>query len=239
MRTYGSLFIVVGMLVLAMTSAQAQNESTARIGEVIIVGNTKTPDAEIRKQLDFYPGEILRYPSLRLAEEKLTKLGNFVVDARKGIRPTVSVLDNDGPFKDILVKVQEAGSPKNEAARQVSLLALMKSMDGFRKKLPPPQGLGEMNGVGTPDIDGEVHPGSHLWGIATRMEVKTRAECLILLTYLKDRQLKIRHIAAFALENVVKAYPNGFPAGAHDELDSDQHRRMVLAFVAGIEKLTD
>jgi hypothetical protein len=54
---------------------------------------------------------------------------------------------------------------------------------------------------------------------------------------LKDRQLKIRHIAAFALEDVVKAYPTGFPESSLDRLDSDQHRRMVQAFVAGFEKL--
>jgi hypothetical protein len=28
---------------------------------------------------------------------------------------------------------------------------------------------------------------------------------------LKDPRVKIRHIAAFAIENVVKAYPDGFP----------------------------
>jgi len=94
-----------------------------------------------------------------------------------------------------------------------------------------------MNGMGTPDVDGEVRPDSYLWGFATRIGVKTRTDCMILLTYLKDRQVKIRHIAAFALETVVMAYPNGFPAGSLDQLDSDQHRTMVEAFVSGIEKL--
>jgi hypothetical protein len=39
------------------------------------------------------------------------------------------------------------------------------------------------------------------------------------------------------LEGIVKAYPNGFPAGSLDKLDSDEHQKMVQAVVAGIEKL--
>jgi len=39
--------------------------------------------------------------------------------------------------------------------------------------------------------------------------VKTRAECAALMTYLKDPDPKIRRIAAFAIEGVVKAYPVG------------------------------
>src|SRR5262249_46154069 len=48
------------------------------------------------------------------AEKNLARLHLFVVDRRKGIRPTVTVLDSDGdsPFKDILVTVQEAKSNK-------------------------------------------------------------------------------------------------------------------------------
>jgi uncharacterized protein (TIGR03067 family) len=129
----------------------------------------------------------------------------------------------------------EAGPGERAAADNLD--ALLRAMDGFRTKLPPPQGIGEMNGAGTADADGEVHPDSHLWGIATRLGVKTRAECLVLLTYLKDPRVKVRHIAAFALEGLVRAYPNGFPAGALDRVDSDQHRDMVRAFVVGIEKL--
>jgi hypothetical protein len=60
--------------------------------------------------------------------------------------------------------------------------AVMKAMDGFRKKLPEPQGLGEMNGLGVEDIDGQSHPDSHLAGIAKRLGVTTRAECVALMT---------------------------------------------------------
>jgi hypothetical protein len=88
-----------------------------------------------------------------------------------------------------------------------------------------------------PDVDGKVNPDSHLHGIATRLGAKTRADCMVLLTYLKDRDSKIRRIAAFALEGIVKAYPNGFPSGSLDKLDSPEHRKMVKAFAAGIEKL--
>jgi hypothetical protein len=130
-----------------------------------------------------------------------------------------------------------AENEKKEPAKQKpEPTALMKTMEGFRTKLGPPSltGNGFANGK---DEAGEPYWDNQLREVATRMGVKTRADCMFLLTYLKDRQLKIRHIAAFALEDVVKAYPKGFPESSLDKLDSDQHRRMVQAFVAGIEKL--
>ncbi len=114
---------------------------------------------------------------------------------------------------------------------------VMRAMDGFRKKLPEPVGLSEMNGAGVDDIHGVTHPDSHLDGIAARLGVTTRAECLALLTYLKDPDPKIRRIAAFAIEGVVKAYPSGMSSDDIHKVDSEGHRRMVAAFIAGIEKL--
>jgi hypothetical protein len=117
--------------------------------------------------------------------------------------------------------------------------AVMKAMDGFRKTLPEAQGLGEMNGRGVPDIAGNAHPDTHLRGIATRLGVKTRAECLALMTYLKDPDPKLRRIAAFALEGVEKAYPNGMSSSDMQDVESEGHRAMVRKFTAGIEKLAE
>jgi hypothetical protein len=115
--------------------------------------------------------------------------------------------------------------------------AMMKAMDGFRRKLPEPQGLNEMNGPGVKDIDGNSYPDSHLNGIANRLRVGTRAECLALMTYLKDPDPKIRRIAVFALEGVVKAYPNGMSSNDIQDVTSEGHRKMVKAFADGIDKL--
>lgn len=114
---------------------------------------------------------------------------------------------------------------------------LMRAMDGFRKKLPEPHGLAEQNGLGVADINGNTHPDSHLNGIAKRLNVKTRAECMALLTYLKDPDPKIRRIAAFAIEGMVKAYSSGMSSEDMQKVDSDGHRRMVKAFIVEIEKL--
>jgi hypothetical protein len=114
---------------------------------------------------------------------------------------------------------------------------VLKAMDGFRKKFPEPVGLGEENGRGVPDIDGVAHPDSHLNGIATRLGVKTKAECVALMTYLKDPDPKIRRIAAFAIEGVVKAYPGGMSSSDMQDVASEGHRKMVKAFTVGIEKL--
>jgi outer membrane protein assembly factor BamA len=80
------------------------------VGNVIIVGNTVTRDNVIRRQLQVYPGQILEYPNLKVAELNLARLNIFEMNQELGIRPTVTVLDPEGDsiYKDVLVSVQEA-----------------------------------------------------------------------------------------------------------------------------------
>lgn len=79
------------------------------VGQVIVVGNTTTKMNVILRQVPLYPGQILSYPDLRVAERNLARLNIFEADGDKGTRPTLEVLDPDGPnpVKDILVNVQE------------------------------------------------------------------------------------------------------------------------------------
>lgn len=85
-----------------------EDKPMAYVGQVIIVGNTVTQDRVIRRMLqELQPGQILRYPELGYAERDLARLGLFEMNPELGIRPTVQALDTPGPFKDILVKVQE------------------------------------------------------------------------------------------------------------------------------------
>ena len=78
---------------------------------------------------------------------------------------------------------------------------LLKTVEGFRKELPPPANMGEMNGFSiTKEGDGKHVLMSHLGGIARRLQVKTKMECLVLLTLLNDRDVRIRYIAAEAIE---------------------------------------
>jgi outer membrane protein assembly complex protein YaeT len=85
-----------------------EDKPQAYVGEVIIVGNTVTQDRVIRRMLQgVQPGQVLRYPELRIAERDLARLNIFEMNPELGIRPTVQALESPGPFKDILVKVQE------------------------------------------------------------------------------------------------------------------------------------
>lgn len=79
----------------------------ARVGQIFVVGNGKTPMDVILRELDLYPGQVLSYSSLRSAEKKLAALKRFVVDPEAGIRPTVTVLAPGGSFCDVLVTVKE------------------------------------------------------------------------------------------------------------------------------------
>ncbi len=87
----------------------------ARVGEIVIVGNRKVPDAVIRQHLPLLPGQVLQEKDLRAAEESLRRL--FADEARGGSRPSVTVLDNerDRRYKDILVTVQDSISPEARA----------------------------------------------------------------------------------------------------------------------------
>jgi hypothetical protein len=98
---------------LARVGLTLHMHKPARVGQVIIVGNETTPDSVIRGALSFYPGQVLHYSALRQSEKKLAETGLFIVDETRGIRPTITVLDdptNSGPYKDILVNVQEPGA---------------------------------------------------------------------------------------------------------------------------------
>ncbi len=81
----------------------------ASVGEIKIIGNSVTRENVIRRQLLFFPGQLLSVPAMRASEANLRRLGIFKVEPENGIAPTVTVLDPDGPspFKDVLVEVQE------------------------------------------------------------------------------------------------------------------------------------
>jgi len=87
----------------------AGNKPPTLIGQIFIVGNTKTAQGVILEACPFYPGAVLKFPDLQQAERNLRKLGIFEDDPAKGIRPTVLVMDpnEESPYKDILIQVQE------------------------------------------------------------------------------------------------------------------------------------
>ncbi len=81
----------------------------AKVAQVIIVGNEVTQDRVIRRVVGLYPGQILQYPELKIAEKNLAKLNIFKTDGETGVHPSLSVLDENSEkeYKDILVQVQE------------------------------------------------------------------------------------------------------------------------------------
>src|SRR5260370_13918316 len=58
--------------------------------------------------MGIYPGQVLRFPELRLAERALMKLGIFEMDPEKGSKPTITPVPTSDPnVQDILVVVKE------------------------------------------------------------------------------------------------------------------------------------
>lgn len=88
-----------------------EEQVPARVGRVIVIGNTRTAQNVILRQVPLEPGQVLTYPDIRVTERNLARLGIFKSTPDGSIRPTVTVQDNPSApfseFKDILVQVEE------------------------------------------------------------------------------------------------------------------------------------
>jgi hypothetical protein len=106
----GLPFAILAGLFVALPLAAAEKPC---IGRIVIIGNTETPASFIQEMVAFKAGDRFQYPLVRLAERHLAQSGRFVVDAERGIRPTVRPLkENDpGPVVDLIIVVQER--PRN------------------------------------------------------------------------------------------------------------------------------
>jgi outer membrane protein assembly complex protein YaeT len=85
-----------------------QEQPPVRVGNVFIVGNTRTRQDVILRQVPLFPGDVLQFPNLLEAEKNLARLDIF--NSQDGsVRPTVKVLDPESPngFRDILITVEE------------------------------------------------------------------------------------------------------------------------------------
>ncbi len=99
---------------------KAEEEAPLRVGNVFVVGNSKTPQTVILAQVQIYPGQVLTLPDLRAAERRLEKLNLFEVNPDKGIRPTVSPIDSayGSDYRDLVVRVVEKpGAPPPQPRR--------------------------------------------------------------------------------------------------------------------------
>jgi outer membrane protein assembly complex protein YaeT len=96
---------------LVRVNYQVEEQTVAYVGQVFIVGNERTRQNVILRQLGLYPGQVLTYPDLRLAERNLARLGIFQISPDGSSKPTVTVLENpndpNNQYEDILVSVTE------------------------------------------------------------------------------------------------------------------------------------
>jgi hypothetical protein len=134
--------------------------------------------------------------------------------------------------------VAGCGAPRSVPAEQTDGPAkLIQKMEDLRTIVPPPQGLGEVNGFTLKEL--EPYTTSHLSGVARRLGAKSRAECLVLLTYLKDPDPRLRFIAFQAIYEAVDGYHNGIASDAENIFDtrSAGHLLQVRRFVELIDKI--
>jgi outer membrane protein insertion porin family len=93
---------------------EVNEEAPARVGQIFVVGNDRTMQNVILRQVPLYPGQILTYPDLKQAENNLKRLNIFEMSPDGGGGPKVTVLDNplnpNCEYKDILISVTEAST---------------------------------------------------------------------------------------------------------------------------------
>src|SRR5262249_11461346 len=85
----------------------------ARVGRLILVGGDRTKHKAIRKEVPLYPGQVLAYPNLRVAERNLARLPIF---ADAPVKPAIFVRDDptdpDDPYKDVVIQAQGQHTPE-------------------------------------------------------------------------------------------------------------------------------
>ena len=128
------------------------------------------------------------------------------------------------------------GCSQPAAKKEPKASKVLDAMEGFRKKIPPDT-RPELPDTGMTAEGMEPYTLYHLAWVAEGLGVATRTECLVLLTYLKDSDLKLRFIAAHAIDKATNAYPNGMNIENITDIGSEGHRKMLFRFLEVIEKL--
>ena len=128
------------------------------------------------------------------------------------------------------------GAPTAQAAMHPRASKVLDAMEGFRKKIPDDtRGLFTRTEMAYKGLEPYTMP--HLRQVAEGLGVGTQKECLMLLTYLKDADLKLRFIAQHAIDKATNAYPGGMSIECCTDTGSEAHRKMLFRFLEVIDKL--
>lgn len=162
--------------------------------------------------------------------------GNTLVVCWGSVRPSQFASDKDSKTA-LMVLRREKGGPINSPQEDPSLVAkVLGAMEGFRKTIPPDR-RGPLAGTGESVKELGPYTFPHLAQVAEGLGVTTKQECLALFAHLKDPDLKLRFIAAHAIDKATRAYPAGLSAEAFLDTGSEAHRRMLLRFLEVIGAL--
>ena len=120
-----SMMLMIVSAVVAADAPAKNSKDRFKVGQVIIVGNAKIPDAVIRRFLTFYPGGQANLEELKQVERRMGRSWLFRVNKEEGIRPTI--VEIDGPpgsdYKDVLVTITESASAYRYFAFRQTLMS--------------------------------------------------------------------------------------------------------------------
>jgi len=90
---------------------EKKEKKPARVGQIFVIGNTRTRMSVILRQFGLFLGQVLDYSEIRRAERNLARLNIFRCSPDGAVRPTITVVDGpegpDSEFKDVIIKVEE------------------------------------------------------------------------------------------------------------------------------------
>ncbi len=91
---------------LCTVQYEMEEAPVSRVGQIIIIGNERTRQNVILRQLPLYPGQVLTYPDIAVGKRNLQRLNIF---ANQPEPPQIEIQDSPcgNAYKDVIVKVQE------------------------------------------------------------------------------------------------------------------------------------
>jgi outer membrane protein assembly factor BamA len=82
-----------------------------RVGMIFVIGNDRTRQDVILKQVGLYPGQIIDWAEVYRSERRLARLNIFKYSPDGAVRPTIWVQDDpnnpDSEYKDVIILVTE------------------------------------------------------------------------------------------------------------------------------------
>ena len=112
---------------------------------------------------------------------------------------------------------------------------VVEEMTALRNNFPKPEHLSQRNGIVALVTGGEAYVIVRIAAVAKRIKLRNTQDMIVLMSYLRDSDVRIRYLAAYILAQTLDVFVNRTPPQeVVKELDSQKHKEMVATFARKI-----